>query len=244
MPFCSNCGQQLTIGTEKFCPNCGQDLKKGGGAEATTNHNVRDSINIQGAGGDVFGIGVRGSGHVIGKNVVVGSGTISINEQQLQKLPDKYAESLKTFSETLNNHLKGQQVPEDKVKEVNETLNDFAKEVEDVKPGEEKNLNARKNRIINGKFGNIVQGVFKVLPTVARIASSLFAPLSPFSNPSIVDGITATPNDGTYTATLSGHPTPDQLDAFRNDCDSIPNSVLVIFRLDGATCTFPSTPPT
>ena len=36
MTFCSNCGQQLTVGTEKFCPNCGQDLMKGGirGGEA------------------------------------------------------------------------------------------------------------------------------------------------------------------------------------------------------------------
>jgi uncharacterized Zn ribbon protein len=86
MPFCSNCDQQLTIGTEKFCPNCGQDLKKEGGAEATTtNLNPRDSINIQGAGGDVFGVGVRGSGNVIGKNVVVGSGTINVSQQELSK---------------------------------------------------------------------------------------------------------------------------------------------------------------
>ena len=52
MPFCSNCGQQLTIGTEKFCPNCGQDLMKGRirGGEAgsgTVNVNQQKLANIQ-----------------------------------------------------------------------------------------------------------------------------------------------------------------------------------------------------
>jgi hypothetical protein len=28
--FCSNCGSQLSLGTEKFCPHCGYDLNKGG----------------------------------------------------------------------------------------------------------------------------------------------------------------------------------------------------------------------
>lgn len=80
MLFCSHCGRQLTIGTEKFCPNCGQDLKKGGVESTTINHNV-DSIRIEGTGGDVFGVG--GSGNIVGKNVVVGSGTINVSQQSV-----------------------------------------------------------------------------------------------------------------------------------------------------------------
>jgi hypothetical protein len=177
MVFCSNCGSQLSLGTEKFCPNCGQDLSKGRREEEN-----RGVINISRTRGDVMGVGVSGSGNIIGKNIVVGSGTISVNEQQLQKLSDQYAQSLKTFSNSLNEQLKGQQVPEDKVKEVNDTLNDFAKEAEDVKPGEEQNISPGKKRVLNGKFGNVVRGVLKALPTAARIGSSLFAPLAPFSN--------------------------------------------------------------
>src|SRR5262249_47234449 len=92
----------------------------------------------------------------------------------------KYAESLKSFSDTLNQQLKGQQIPEDKVKEVNDTLKDFAQEVQDVKSGEENNPGKR--RVLNGKFGNVIRSVLKGLPTAARIGSSLFASLASFSS--------------------------------------------------------------
>ena len=127
-----------------------------------------------------MGVGVSGSGNVIGKNIVVGSGTISVNEQQLAKLPVKYAESLKSFCDILNEQLKGQQIPEDKVKEVNDTLKDFAQEVQGVKSGEENNPGKR--RILSGKFGSTIRSVLKGLPTAARIGSSLFSPLAPFSS--------------------------------------------------------------
>jgi hypothetical protein len=182
MVFCSNCGSQLTLGTEKFCPQCGYDLNKGGRMQNPQTQENRGGISISGTGGDVMGVGVSGSGNVIGKNIVVGSGTISVSEQQLAKLPDKYAESLKSFSDTLNQQLKGQQVPEDKVKEVNDTLKDFAQEVHDVKPGEENNINPGKRRVLSGKFGSVIRSVLKGLPTAARIGSSLFAPLAPFSS--------------------------------------------------------------
>jgi hypothetical protein len=89
---------------------------------------------------------------------------------------------LKNFSDTLNRQLKDQQVSEDKVKEVNDTLKDFAQEVQDVKPEEENNINPGKRRVLNGKFGSVVRSVLKVLPTAARIGSSLFVPLAPFSS--------------------------------------------------------------
>jgi hypothetical protein len=172
----------VALGTEKFCPQCGYDLNKGGRIQNLQTQENRGGISISGTGGDVMGVGVSGSGNVIGKNIVVGSGTISVNEQQLAKLPDKYAESLKAFSDTLNQQLKGQQVPEDKVKEVNDTLKDFAQEVQEVKPEEENNINPGKRRVLNGRFGSVVRSVLKVMPTAARIGSSLFAPLAPFSS--------------------------------------------------------------
>jgi SMC interacting uncharacterized protein involved in chromosome segregation len=89
---------------------------------------------------------------------------------------------LKEFSDSINQQLKGKEIPEEQVKEINSNLNEFAKEVQDVKPGEEKQVSPAKRRILNGKFGNVVSGVLKVLPTAARIGSSLFAPLAPFSD--------------------------------------------------------------
>jgi zinc-ribbon domain len=181
MTFCSNCGQQLTVGTEKFCPNCGQDLKKG--EAVTANDNSGDSVNIHDTKGDVFGVGVRGSGNIIGKNIVVGSGTINVSQQELSKIPiHEYANALKEFSESVTQYLKGKQIPEDKVNEINVGINELAKEVQDINPGEEKQVSPAKRRTLNGKFGNVVRGVLKVLPAAATIASSLFSPLAPFSS--------------------------------------------------------------
>jgi hypothetical protein len=49
-------------------------------------------IHIGNVGGDVIGVGVAGSGNVIGKNIV-------INKQQLENMPSEYAESLTKFKE-------------------------------------------------------------------------------------------------------------------------------------------------
>jgi hypothetical protein len=121
------------------------------------------------------------SGNVVGKNIAVGPGTVNVSEAQLQKLPNRYAQSLKDFSTGVNEHLKGQQIPEEQIKEVNYSLNSFAKEVEGIKPEEENNVNLGKRRDLNRKFGNIIHLVVKALPTAARIAPTLFAPLAPFS---------------------------------------------------------------
>jgi len=61
-------------------------------------------------------------------------------------------------------------------------LKDFAQEVQGVKSGEENNINPGKRRVLNGKFGNVIRSILKGLPTGARIGSSLFAPLAPFSS--------------------------------------------------------------
>jgi flagellar hook-length control protein FliK len=177
MPFCSNCGQQLFVGTEKFCPNCGKDLKGG----ASTN-DTRGSISIQGVDGDAFGIGISGSGNLISKKILVGSDTINVSQQELSKIPaPTYANALKDFSESINDKLTGKHIPEEQVKEVNNNLNELAKEVQDIKPGEEKQITPTKKSSLNGKFESVIRTVLKVLPTTARIASS-FTPLAPFSS--------------------------------------------------------------
>ena len=47
-------------------------------------------IHIGNVGGDVIGVGVTGSGNVIGTN-------ITIDRRQLQNIPSEYAESLREF---------------------------------------------------------------------------------------------------------------------------------------------------
>jgi zinc-ribbon domain len=184
MKFCPECGMELTTGTEKFCPSCGQDLKKGEDGVLVETKRKNPPINIDHAGGDVFGVGVSGSGNVIGKNVVVGSGTINVSQTQLQQIPNEYATALKEFSEEINNQLKGKQIPDEQIKSVNYSLEELAKEVQDVKPenegGEQEQLDYAKQVNIESKTVSVVQKVLNLLPEAAETAAT-FTPLAPFS---------------------------------------------------------------
>ena len=91
------------------------------------NEQYKNTIKIDGTKGDVIGVGVSGSGNVIGKNIVVGSGTINVSQTQLQQIPNEYATALKEFSEQINNQLKGKQLPEEQIKSVNNSLEEWQK---------------------------------------------------------------------------------------------------------------------
>jgi zinc-ribbon domain len=175
--YCSNCGSQLSLDTEKFCPSCGYDLSKGGKREEEN----RGGINIHGTHGDVIGTGVSGAGNIIGKNIVVGDGTINVNEQQLTQIQNnEYAESLKEFSETINSQLKGRQIPEEKVKSINQSINELAEEVKDVKLGKEEEVDYVKQTNVEAKTASVIQKVLDVLPQAAETTAT-FTPLAPFS---------------------------------------------------------------
>ncbi len=118
---------------------------------------------------------------VIGKNIVVGSGTINVSEQRLTEIHNnEYAESLKQFSETVTNQLKGLQVSEEKIKSINETIDQLAKEVKDIKPGKAQEIDYVKKTNIEAKTANVIQKVLDVLPEAAETAAT-FTPLAPFS---------------------------------------------------------------
>jgi hypothetical protein len=93
----------------------------------------RDEIHIGNTGGDVIGVGVSGSGNIIGKSIDI-SGTVSISNQQLQSVPSEYANSLKSFSESINQQLKANNVSPEKVKPIQEGINELVKESQDIKP--------------------------------------------------------------------------------------------------------------
>jgi zinc ribbon protein len=197
MVFCSNCGSQLSSGTERFCPQCGYDLSKGGRRESPQVEESRGGRNISETHGDVMGVGVSGSGNIIGKNIVVGSGTINVSQNELAKIPiPEYAKALDDFSKSINEQLKGRQVSEDQVKEINCRLNELAKEVQDIKPGKEKEVDYVKQTNVEAKTASVIQKVVDVLPQVAETAAT-FTPLAPFSKligrgvQGIVDAIAA-----------------------------------------------------
>jgi hypothetical protein len=124
-------------------------------------------IHIGNVGDGVIGIGVTGSGNVIGNN-------ITINRQQLQNIPSEYSESLREFMKELNKF----NIPPELAKPIQASLNDFTKEVEDIKP--EEKVNSVKQKSLNSKFSIFAQKVLKILPKTAETIIA-FTPLAPFS---------------------------------------------------------------
>ena len=153
-----------------------------------------DRINISGNQGDVIGVGVSGSDNFIGKNIVVGSGTINANQTELQNSPNEYTKAIKDFSVSINEQLKGRQISEEKVKSINNDLTQLGKEVEGIDPGKEEKVDYVKKLQVEGKTASLVQNILSVLPEVAETVST-FTPLAPFSKiigksvKSIVDAV-------------------------------------------------------
>jgi hypothetical protein len=140
-------------------------------------NNKRDEVHIGNVGGDVVGVGVSGSGNIIGKDIDI-SGTVSISNQQLQNVPSEYANSLKSFTESINQQLKANNVPPEKVKLIQESINDLAKESEGVKPDQP--VGVIKQSDLKSKFINVAKNVLKVLPKTAETVAA-FTPLASFS---------------------------------------------------------------
>ena len=61
MKYCHSCGCKLSSDTEKFCPECGQNL--------TQEKTEANGIDITDTKGDVIGVGIKGTGHIIGKEI-------------------------------------------------------------------------------------------------------------------------------------------------------------------------------
>lgn len=156
--------------------------------------NNKGSINISGNQGEVIGTGFSGSGNVISKNIIIGSGTINANQTELQNIPNEYAKAITDFSNLVNEQLKGHQIPEDMVKSINNDLTELGKEVKDVKLGEEDKVDYVKKIQVEGKTASLLQKILDVLPEAAETAAT-FTPLAPFSKiigksvKSIVDAV-------------------------------------------------------
>jgi hypothetical protein len=136
------------------------------------------SMSITGNKGDAIGVEFTGSGNIIGKQIVVGSGTINVSRQELSNINSEYANALKKFSETLNRQLEGKQIPEEQVKEINDSIREIDEEIQDLKPGQQ--LGEIKKSDIKSKLFRVAKNVLKVLPHAAETVA-LFTPLAPFS---------------------------------------------------------------
>ena len=143
--------------------------------------NEKGGIHISGMQGDVSGTINGGTGNIAAKYVVVGSGTINVSEQQLARIQNnEYAQSLRSFSENINKQLKDRQIPEEQIKSINQSMSELAKEVEDIKPGKEREIDYVKQTNIETKTASVIQKVLNVLPQAAETTVT-FTSLAPFS---------------------------------------------------------------
>jgi hypothetical protein len=116
---------------------------------------------------------ITGNGNVVGEGNV-----ITINQQQLAKIPDEYAKSLQAFSEAVNAQLKKHNVSKEKAAPVQKSIDELAKEVEDIKP--EEKIDIEKKEDIKGKLTKAVIRLLKILPEGGETLAT-FTPLAPFS---------------------------------------------------------------
>jgi|SRR5687768_10545054 predicted nucleic acid-binding Zn-ribbon protein len=167
MKFCPECGFQFSSGTEKFCPNCGFDISKGvlKGTEGN-----REAISIQNRGGDVTGVGVSGTGHIIGKQ-------ITINQSTYNKLEPEFKNSLDDLLALINKH--SEQLPENERKSINESIDGLAKATEGLKVGQVLQDQQKKDEIKSQQI-TLADKIVKYVPKVAESIASA-TPLAPFS---------------------------------------------------------------
>lgn len=130
-----------------------------------------DNISFGNINRSVIGGKITGTGNIVGENVVV-------NNQKIEQLHPLLGESLKSFSESVENLIKVYAVPETEAREINRQIEDFAVEIKDVNPDEE--LPYAKKSILKAKIAGIADSMFRVLPSAVETAAS-FTPLAPFS---------------------------------------------------------------
>lgn len=139
----------------------------------------KGGVHIDTVGGDVIGVDVSGSGNIIGKNINVDiSGTVSINSQILNKLPEEYSTAFKQFTEKINEQIKKNNLMPQQVQPIQESITELAKETEGITLDKEPSI--LKKQTWKEKFFKLLRHVLPVLPKAAETIAA-FTPLAPFS---------------------------------------------------------------
>src|SRR5215207_4758323 len=135
-------------------------------------------VNISNVGGDIIGTNVSGTNNIIGKDINVDiSGTVSINNQILDRLPEEYSNAFKEFTEKINEQIKRNSMVPEQVEPIRGSINELAKETEAISHNEEPSI--LKQQRWKEKFFRVLKNVLPVLPKTAETIAA-FTPLAPF----------------------------------------------------------------
>jgi uncharacterized protein YjbI with pentapeptide repeats len=97
-----------------------------------------------------------------------------------QHLTNEYIESLSAFSSTINEQLKGLNVPSKQLAELQEAISSLGQEVNSLKYVQYNNIAYVKKVTIESKITYVIQKTLKIFPGAAE-AHAIFAPLASFS---------------------------------------------------------------
>jgi hypothetical protein len=104
--------------------------------------------------------------------------SITINKEYIQRMPQEYAASFEQLTQKINEELKKEKLPPEKVVPLQESANDLAKELSDVKQPQA--VSFEKKNSIASKFIKFGKAIARASPTIARIVIGM-TPLAPIS---------------------------------------------------------------
>jgi len=104
--------------------------------------------------------------------------SITINKEYLQSMPREYAASLEQLTKKINEQIKQEKLPPEKVAPLQESANDLAKELSDVKQPEA--VPFEKKNSIGSKLVKFGKAIARASPTIARTVVGM-TPLAPIS---------------------------------------------------------------
>lgn len=128
------------------------------------------SIKIGNVGGDVSGVGISGSGNIVGKGIIVSQITYN-------KLEPEFRDSLQQLISLISKY--GEILSEENITSIKESIDSLAKSAEDLKPGEVVQDQEKKDEIKSEQI-TLADKIVKYLPKVAQSIASV-TPLAPFS---------------------------------------------------------------
>ena len=136
--------------------------------------NEKNSVNEQSPPGDIITVGnVSGEGIVVGKRINIGTININSLNKELEKVPSEYADCLKKFSDDLNKEFQKYEVPEKKTSQIQNAIVKLGKEVEELAPGQEGEINYVKQTKIEAQTVDLVDKVLDAIPSEPKLLPHL-----------------------------------------------------------------------
>jgi hypothetical protein len=104
--------------------------------------------------------------------------SITVNKEYLQRMPQEYATSVEQLTQKINEEIKKENLPPEKVVPLQQSANDLAKELSDVKDPE--SIPFEKKNTIGSKLVKFGKAIARASPTIAEAVIGM-TPLSPIS---------------------------------------------------------------